>query len=417
MARQRFDTAPEFRVADDSVVIQQVAGSSAPLLELKDHSGSTLITVHSTGQMTATVAPSFVSASLTGTPTAPTAAAGTNTTQVATTEFVRTELSNLVDAAPSALDTLNELAAALGDDANFATTVTNALADKAPLNSPALTGTPTAPNPITGDNSAQIATTAFANALVEAFLPAGMISPYAGSSAPSGWLLCAGQTVSRTTYSRLFSALGTTYNIGEEAGTDFRLPDLRGRTIAGVDNMGGSAASRLSSATISSGADALGRVGGAETHVLTEAQLASHTHVQNSHNHTQNEHTHANALTGSTVFASSNHTHPSHGSLHAAVGATNSDAGRIAYIAGGVYANPSTYSIVGGGLVVGQNFNHNTPVYGDTGGNSANLSVGLSNAGQTATNQAQTATNQNTGSNSAHNNVQPTMVLNYIIKA
>lgn len=75
----------------------------------------------------------FSSIDLTGTPTAPTANAGTNTTQVATTAFVTTAVNNIVDAAPGALDTLNELAAALGDDANFSTTVTNSLATKASL--------------------------------------------------------------------------------------------------------------------------------------------------------------------------------------------------------------------------------------------------------------------------------------------
>ena len=75
----------------------------------------------------------FSSVALTGTPTAPTANAGTNTTQVATTAFVTTAVNNIVDAAPGALDTLNELAAALGDDANFSTTVTNSLAAKASL--------------------------------------------------------------------------------------------------------------------------------------------------------------------------------------------------------------------------------------------------------------------------------------------
>jgi hypothetical protein len=73
----------------------------------------------------------LVSPALTGTPTAPTAAAATNTTQLATTAFVRTEISNLVASAPGALDTLDELAAALGDDANFAATVTTSLAGKA----------------------------------------------------------------------------------------------------------------------------------------------------------------------------------------------------------------------------------------------------------------------------------------------
>lgn len=72
------------------------------------------------------------SPALTGTPTAPTANAATNTTQIATTAFVRTEISNLVDAAPSTLDTLNELAAALGDDPNYATTISTALGGKEP---------------------------------------------------------------------------------------------------------------------------------------------------------------------------------------------------------------------------------------------------------------------------------------------
>lgn len=72
----------------------------------------------------------LASPALTGTPTAPTAAAGTNSTQLATTAFVASALAALVDAAPGALDTLNELAAAIGDDANFAATVTNALAGK-----------------------------------------------------------------------------------------------------------------------------------------------------------------------------------------------------------------------------------------------------------------------------------------------
>ncbi len=72
----------------------------------------------------------LASPALSGTPTAPTAAAGTNTTQLATTAFVAAAIGALIDAAPGAMDTLNELAAALGDDPNFATTVTNALAGK-----------------------------------------------------------------------------------------------------------------------------------------------------------------------------------------------------------------------------------------------------------------------------------------------
>jgi hypothetical protein len=85
----------------------------------------------------------FTSPEFTGVPTAPTATAGTNTTQIATTQYVRTEVANLVNSAPGALDTLDELAAALGDDASFATTVTTSIGLKAPLESPAFTGTVT----------------------------------------------------------------------------------------------------------------------------------------------------------------------------------------------------------------------------------------------------------------------------------
>lgn len=82
----------------------------------------------------------LASPTFTGTPAAPTATAGTNTTQIATTEFVSTAVSNLVASAPAALNTLNELSLALGNDANFSTTITNALAAKAPLASPTFTG-------------------------------------------------------------------------------------------------------------------------------------------------------------------------------------------------------------------------------------------------------------------------------------
>jgi hypothetical protein len=88
----------------------------------------------------------LASPALTGTPTAPTATAGTNTTQVATTEFVGSAVSALVASAPSTLDTLNELATALGNDASFSTTVTNSIALKAPIDSPTFTGTVTIPS-------------------------------------------------------------------------------------------------------------------------------------------------------------------------------------------------------------------------------------------------------------------------------
>ena len=88
-----------------------------------------------TGQQKFDVKANIASPEFTGTPKAPTATAGTNTTQIATTEFVNAAvaaaISALVDSSPAALDTLKELATALGNDANFSTTVTNALANKA----------------------------------------------------------------------------------------------------------------------------------------------------------------------------------------------------------------------------------------------------------------------------------------------
>jgi len=85
----------------------------------------------------------------------------TVSTDAATKGYVDSEVSAVIDSAPGALDTLNELAAALGDDANFSTTVTNSLALKAPLASPALTGTPTAPTAAADTNTTQVATTAY----------------------------------------------------------------------------------------------------------------------------------------------------------------------------------------------------------------------------------------------------------------
>lgn len=75
--------------------------------------------------------------------------------------------------------------------------------------------------------------------------PAGVLLPFAGTTAPDGWLMCFGQAVSRTTYASLFSAIGTSFGSGDGS-TTFNLPDMRGRLPAGKDDMGGSAAGRLS---------------------------------------------------------------------------------------------------------------------------------------------------------------------------
>ncbi|EOK4942843.1 phage tail protein [Salmonella enterica] len=110
------------------------------------------------------------SPTFTGTPKAPTPAAGNNTTQLATTAFVQAALTALINGAPATLDTLKEIAAAINNDPKFSTTINNALALKAPLSSPALTGTPTAPTAAQSVNNTQIATTAFVKSAIAAMV-------------------------------------------------------------------------------------------------------------------------------------------------------------------------------------------------------------------------------------------------------
>ena len=130
-------------------------------------------------------------------------------------------------------------------DAEFVA-IQNSIEEKAMIDSPTFTGTPAAPTPSSSTNTTQLATTAFVQTAVGALvtIPSGMLAPFAGATAPTGWFLCFGQAVSRTDYANLFTAIGTTYGVGDGTST-FNLPDLRGRTIAGQDDMGGSAASRL----------------------------------------------------------------------------------------------------------------------------------------------------------------------------
>lgn len=110
-------------------------------------------------------------------------------------------------------------------------------------------------------------------------IPVGGVIDYFGSSSPnSAFVLPSGQAVSRTTYATLFSLFGTTYGSGDGS-TTFNVPDLRGRVVAGKDDMGGSAASRLSGTSITTGGGAttLGGSGGAETKTLLTANLPPYT--------------------------------------------------------------------------------------------------------------------------------------------
>lgn len=114
--------------------------------------------------------------------------------------------------------------------------------------------------------------------LLDAAVPIGEVKTFAGDTAPQGWLLCFGQAVSRTTYAALFAVIGTRFG-GGDGGSTFNLPDLRGRVPVGRDDMGGPAAGRITVGGAGFDGAAVGAAGGAQTIVLTEAQIAPHFHT------------------------------------------------------------------------------------------------------------------------------------------
>lgn len=137
-------------------------------------------------------------------------------------------------------------------------------------------------------------------------LPIGAVIDYAGSTAPSFWLFAYGQNVSRTTYAALFAAISTTYGVGDGS-TTFTLPDLRGRVVAGKDDMGGTSANRLTDQTDGLNGDTLGDTGGSETHTLTSAQMPAHTHTgttasDGAHTHGMNDNAIYNNTPNTTGF-------------------------------------------------------------------------------------------------------------------
>lgn len=186
-------------------------------------------------------------------------------------------------------------------------TLTNKTLTSPTINSGALGASSTATTQSAGDNSTKVATTAYVDTAVGAVtaVPAGAMMAYGGSAAPSGWLLCYGQAISRTTYAALFTAIGTSYGTGDGS-TTFNVPDARGRVLAGLDNMGGSAASRLTSTTMSPDGQTLGATGGTQTGSFaysgTTSTVSNSFNSDGSANGTVNAHSHT--FSGNTVAAS-----------------------------------------------------------------------------------------------------------------
>jgi microcystin-dependent protein len=219
--------------------------------------------------------------------------------------------------------------------------------------------------------------------------PAGVISQYAGTTAPAGYLLCQGQSVSTAEFAGLFDAIGYSYG---GSGSSFNVPNLENRVPVGKG-----------SGTFSS----LNATGGSESVTLTTDQIPSHSHTGSTNN--TGGHTH----TGSTGTESAGHTHSGTtaggSSLHTHTYKTGTGVARQSGTLGGIQG----VVLAGNEGTTGNASNNHTHTF-DTGGVSANHTHSFTTANNGA--HSHTVTVENTGGGLAHTNLQPYIVLNYIIK-
>ncbi|HHM0383656.1 TPA: phage tail protein [Escherichia coli] len=210
-----------YDLADGKYTAQNATTTQKGIVQLSSATNSTSETLAATPKAVKAVmdetskkAP-LNSPALTGMPTTPTAPQGTNSTQIASTAFVMAAIAALVDSSPDALNTLNELAAALGNDPNFATTMLSALAGKQPLDN-TLTN-------LSGKDAAGLL--AYLGLGEGSALPVGVPVPWPSATPPTGWLKCNGAAFSSEMYPNLAKAYPTN-----------KLPDLRGEFIRGWDD-------------------------------------------------------------------------------------------------------------------------------------------------------------------------------------
>jgi microcystin-dependent protein len=225
------------------------------------------------------------------------------------------------------------------------------------------------------------------------FNPVGVTLPYAGSSAPTGYLLCDGASVSRSTYSALFGVVGTTY--GSVDGSTFNVPNLKDKVPVGKNATG----------TFST----LGATGGAETVALSIAELAAHTHstpaLSNSFTSGNGSADHVHGTGGQSVGHS--HANTVAGSAYERSAGTPAGSG-ILYYTRNSNANNGIQSLLPGVSI--------TNAANDVDHNHGNTYSSGSVHTHTTTVSFAASTSGSAGSGTAHNNLQPYIVLNYIIK-